>query len=66
MESKVSRDRYHGNHGCEPGILQAPDGRPSGQKHPEQWHNQKDETYHILYGDVTVELDGTKSTHKSN
>jgi sialic acid synthase SpsE/mannose-6-phosphate isomerase-like protein (cupin superfamily) len=37
-----------------------------GQKHPEQWHNQKDETYHILYGDVTVELDGKKSTHKSN
>jgi sialic acid synthase SpsE/mannose-6-phosphate isomerase-like protein (cupin superfamily) len=37
-----------------------------GQKHPEQWHNQKDETYHILYGDVTVELDGGKSTHKSN
>jgi len=37
-----------------------------GQKHPEQWHNQKDETYHILYGDVTVELDGQKSTHKSN
>jgi len=37
-----------------------------GQKHPEQWHNQKDETYHILYGDVTVELDGKKNTHKSN
>jgi mannose-6-phosphate isomerase-like protein (cupin superfamily) len=37
-----------------------------GQKHPEQWHNQKDETYHILYGDVTVNLDGKTSTHKSN
>jgi len=37
-----------------------------GQKHPEQWHNQKDETYHILYGDVTVELDGKRSTHRSN
>jgi len=37
-----------------------------GQKHPEQWHNQKDETYHILFGDVTVELDGKRSTHKSN
>ncbi|HWA93863.1 MAG TPA: N-acetylneuraminate synthase family protein [Terracidiphilus sp.] len=37
-----------------------------GQKHPEQWHNQKDETYHILYGDVTVELDGKQSTYKSN
>ena len=37
-----------------------------GQRHPEQWHNQKDETYHVLYGDVTVELDGKKSTHKCN
>jgi len=37
-----------------------------GQKHPEQWHNQKDETYHVLYGDVTVELDGKRDTHKSN
>jgi sialic acid synthase SpsE/mannose-6-phosphate isomerase-like protein (cupin superfamily) len=37
-----------------------------GQKHPEQWHNQKDETYHILYGDVTVDLDGSQMTHKAN
>jgi sialic acid synthase SpsE/mannose-6-phosphate isomerase-like protein (cupin superfamily) len=37
-----------------------------GQKHPEQWHNQKDETYHILYGDVTVDLGGTQTVHKSN
>jgi sialic acid synthase SpsE/mannose-6-phosphate isomerase-like protein (cupin superfamily) len=37
-----------------------------GQKHPEQWHNQKDETYHILYGDVTVELDGKQAAHKGN
>lgn len=37
-----------------------------GQKHPEQWHNLKDETYHVLYGDVTVELDGRQSVHKSN
>jgi sialic acid synthase SpsE/mannose-6-phosphate isomerase-like protein (cupin superfamily) len=37
-----------------------------GQKHPEQWHKQKDETYHILYGDVVVELDGKQSTHKGN
>jgi sialic acid synthase SpsE/mannose-6-phosphate isomerase-like protein (cupin superfamily) len=36
------------------------------QKHPEQWHNLKDETYHVLYGDVTLELDGDRSTHKSN
>jgi sialic acid synthase SpsE/mannose-6-phosphate isomerase-like protein (cupin superfamily) len=37
-----------------------------GQKHPEQWHKQKDETYHILFGEVIVELDGEQSTHKSN
>jgi sialic acid synthase SpsE/mannose-6-phosphate isomerase-like protein (cupin superfamily) len=38
----------------------------AGQKHPEQWHDQKDETYHILYGDVTVDLDGKQSVHKAN
>jgi N-acetylneuraminate synthase len=37
-----------------------------GQKHPEQWHNVKDETYHVLYGDVTVDLDGSQATHKAN
>jgi sialic acid synthase SpsE/mannose-6-phosphate isomerase-like protein (cupin superfamily) len=37
-----------------------------GQKHPEQWHNQKDETYHILYGDVTVDLGGDQTVHKAN
>ena len=37
-----------------------------GQKHPEQWHNQKNESYHILYGDVTVDLDGKQTTHKAN
>ena len=37
-----------------------------GQKHPEQWHNVKDETYHILYGDVTVELDGKQTVHRAN
>jgi len=37
-----------------------------GQKHPEQWHNQKNETYHILYGNVTVDLQGTKSDHAAN
>lgn len=37
-----------------------------GQKHPEQWHKAKDETYHVLYGDVTVDLDGTQTTHKAN
>jgi sialic acid synthase SpsE/mannose-6-phosphate isomerase-like protein (cupin superfamily) len=37
-----------------------------GQKHPEQWHKQKNETYHILYGDVTVDLGGKQTTHKAN
>ena len=37
-----------------------------GQKHPEQWHRQKNESYHILYGDVTVGLDGKQTTHKAN
>jgi mannose-6-phosphate isomerase-like protein (cupin superfamily) len=37
-----------------------------GQKHPEQWHKQKDETYHILYGDVTVDLAGNQTEHTAN
>lgn len=32
-----------------------------GQKHPEQYHNQKEETFHVLYGEVDLILDG-KST----
>jgi sialic acid synthase SpsE/mannose-6-phosphate isomerase-like protein (cupin superfamily) len=34
----------------------------AGQKHPEQWHKQKDETYHILFGEITVSLDGEEQT----
>jgi sialic acid synthase SpsE/mannose-6-phosphate isomerase-like protein (cupin superfamily) len=30
-----------------------------GQKHPTQYHEQKEETFHILYGEVDVELNGT-------
>lgn len=29
-----------------------------GQTHPEQWHNVKEETFHILHGDVSLWLDG--------
>jgi len=29
-----------------------------GQSHPEQYHNIKEETFHVLYGDVWVTLDG--------
>ena len=28
------------------------------QNHPEQYHNHKEETFHILYGDLDVVLDG--------
>jgi len=29
-----------------------------GQAHPEQYHNQKEETFHVLYGDLELQLDG--------
>lgn len=29
-----------------------------GQKHPEQYHQQKEETFHVLYGEITLTLDG--------
>jgi sialic acid synthase SpsE/D-lyxose ketol-isomerase len=29
-----------------------------GQKHPEQFHKQKEETFHILHGEIELELDG--------
>ena len=31
-----------------------------GQKHPEQYHKSKEETFHILYGDVSIILNGVK------
>ena len=37
-----------------------------GQSHPEQWHKQKDETYHILHGEIALSLDGTQQTKKAN
>ena len=36
-----------------------------GQKHPEQYHKVKEETFHVLYGDVTINLDGRESKHKA-
>ena len=36
----------------------------AGQRHPEQYHKQKEETFHVLYGDVQLELDGIATTHK--
>jgi mannose-6-phosphate isomerase-like protein (cupin superfamily) len=29
-----------------------------GQKHPEQYHKVKEETFHLLYGDAWINLDG--------
>jgi len=29
-----------------------------GQLHPEQYHKQKEETFHVLYGDLELELNG--------
>lgn len=37
-----------------------------GQSHPEQWHELKDETYHILYGSITLELDGVRREYGAN
>jgi len=37
-----------------------------GQTHPEQYHKQKDETYHILHGEISLTLNGDASEHKAN
>jgi N-acetylneuraminate synthase len=37
-----------------------------GQTHPEQWHKQKDETYHILHGEIVLRLDGQEEIRKAN
>ena len=29
-----------------------------GQQHPEQFHKQKEETFHVLHGEVELKLDG--------
>lgn len=35
-----------------------------GQIHPEQYHNQKDETFHIVHGEVEITLNGITTNHK--
>lgn len=35
-----------------------------GQAHPEQYHNKKEETFHVLYGEVGITLDGTTASYK--
>ena len=37
-----------------------------GQVHPEQLHKIKEETYHVLYGNVTVQLNGEVHQKKSS
>jgi N-acetylneuraminate synthase len=37
-----------------------------GQKHPEQLHKVKEETYHVLYGNVQVQLDGNVYEKKAS
>jgi sialic acid synthase SpsE len=37
-----------------------------GQTHPEQYHKLKDETYHILHGEISLTLDGVQSMRKAN
>jgi len=36
-----------------------------GQKHPEQYHERKEETFHVLYGDVLLNLDGVEKQCKA-
>ncbi len=33
-----------------------------GQSHPEQYHRQKEETFHVLHGEMTLSLDGVERT----
>jgi sialic acid synthase SpsE len=33
-----------------------------GQRHPEQYHKIKEETFHVLYGSIQLDLDGVPST----
>jgi quercetin dioxygenase-like cupin family protein len=44
----VNREAY-----CKRVILILP-----GQTHPEQWHELKDETYHLLHGEIELRLNG--------
>jgi sialic acid synthase SpsE/quercetin dioxygenase-like cupin family protein len=52
----VNREAY-----CKRVILILP-----GQAHPEQWHELKDETYHLLHGEIELTLDGVRRTVTKN
>lgn len=34
-----------------------------GQTHPEQYHLKKEETFHILHGEMHIALDGEEKTY---
>ncbi|MBN1104271.1 MAG: N-acetylneuraminate synthase family protein, partial [Deltaproteobacteria bacterium] len=36
-----------------------------GQQHPEQCHAQKEETFHVLHGEVWISLNGTITQHRA-
>ena len=36
-----------------------------GQKHPAHKHKIKEETFHVLYGDITILIDGVEETYKA-
>jgi sialic acid synthase SpsE/mannose-6-phosphate isomerase-like protein (cupin superfamily) len=46
---------------CKRVILMLP-----GQTHPEQWHEKKDETYHLLHGEIELTLDGVRRVCRKN
>ena len=52
----VNREAY-----CKRVILMLP-----GQTHPEQWHEKKDETYHLLHGEIELALDGQRRICRKN
>ncbi|MEW6102077.1 MAG: N-acetylneuraminate synthase family protein [Candidatus Omnitrophota bacterium] len=35
-----------------------------GQKHPSHYHDKKEETFHILYGDISLVLNGAQKEYK--
>jgi sialic acid synthase SpsE/mannose-6-phosphate isomerase-like protein (cupin superfamily) len=37
----------------------------SGQKHPTQYHQEKEETFHVLYGELDIELNGSSRRLKA-
>jgi sialic acid synthase SpsE/quercetin dioxygenase-like cupin family protein len=36
-----------------------------GQRHPEHMHRQKEETFYVVFGEMTIALDGEEKTYKA-